>query len=182
MSVLIIFHTLFITVWSDERHAVSNQHQLNSLFSSSLTVTNKMIKAQYYLHFVREIHWWPMDSPHKGPVMQNSFHIMTSSCCFSVPLPVGAVWPVRGRLLPRNEVFELHRRVVSEGRGTLYVRATEIRTIHIVAACTEHPWSSSTYSYLTLRSDPGYLDEKILSILSPGVALSYDTRHENTLE
>ena len=26
-----------------------------------------------WLAFVRGIHWWPVDSPHKGPVMQKMF-------------------------------------------------------------------------------------------------------------
>ena len=29
--------------------------------------------------FVRGIHWWPVDSPHKWPVTWNFFHLMTSS-------------------------------------------------------------------------------------------------------
>ena len=32
------------------------------------------------LAFVRGIHHWPMNSPHKGPVTQKMFHLMTSSC------------------------------------------------------------------------------------------------------
>ena len=32
------------------------------------------------LAFVRGIHRWPMDSPHKGPVTRKSSHLMTSSC------------------------------------------------------------------------------------------------------
>ena len=32
------------------------------------------------LAFVRGIHRWPMDSPHKGPVTLKCFHLMTSSC------------------------------------------------------------------------------------------------------
>ena len=31
------------------------------------------------LAFVREIHWWPVNSPHKGPVTRKCFHLMTSS-------------------------------------------------------------------------------------------------------
>ena len=31
------------------------------------------------LAFVRGIHWWPVNSPHKGPVTRNMFHLMTSS-------------------------------------------------------------------------------------------------------
>ena len=32
------------------------------------------------LAFVRGIHRWPVDSPHKGPGTPNMFHLMTSSC------------------------------------------------------------------------------------------------------
>ena len=31
------------------------------------------------LAFVRGIHRWPVNSPHKGPVMRKCFHLMTSS-------------------------------------------------------------------------------------------------------
>ena len=32
------------------------------------------------LAFVRGIHRWPVNSPHKGPVTRKIFHLMTSSC------------------------------------------------------------------------------------------------------
>ena len=32
------------------------------------------------LAFVRRIHQWPVNSPHKGPVTRKCFHLMTSSC------------------------------------------------------------------------------------------------------
>ena len=32
------------------------------------------------LAFVRGIHWWPVNSPHKGPLTRKCFHLMTSSC------------------------------------------------------------------------------------------------------
>ena len=32
------------------------------------------------LGFVRGIHRWPVNSPHKWPVMRKCFHLMTSSC------------------------------------------------------------------------------------------------------
>ena len=32
------------------------------------------------LAFVRGIHRWPVDSPHRGPVTRRCFHLMTSSC------------------------------------------------------------------------------------------------------
>ena len=33
------------------------------------------------LAFVRGIHRWPVNSPHKRPVTRKNFHLMTSSCC-----------------------------------------------------------------------------------------------------
>ena len=32
------------------------------------------------LAFVRGIHWWPVNSPHKGPATRKNFYFMTSSC------------------------------------------------------------------------------------------------------
>ena len=32
------------------------------------------------LAFVRGIHRWPVNSPHKGPITRKCFHLMTSSC------------------------------------------------------------------------------------------------------
>ena len=37
-------------------------------------------KSSASLAFVRGIHRWPMNSPHKGPVTRKMFHLMTSSC------------------------------------------------------------------------------------------------------
>ena len=36
------------------------------------------------LAFVRGIHRWPVNSPHKGPVTRKCFHLMTSSWCARV--------------------------------------------------------------------------------------------------
>ena len=36
------------------------------------------------LAFVRGIHRWPVNSPHKGPVTRKCFHLMTSSCLTSI--------------------------------------------------------------------------------------------------
>ena len=39
------------------------------------------------LALVRGIHRWPVNSSHKGPVMQKLFHLMTSSC------ETAGIWP-----------------------------------------------------------------------------------------
>ena len=43
----------------------------NVLFAASNIKEN--IKARHYWPFVRGIHQWPVDSPHKGPVMLKAF-------------------------------------------------------------------------------------------------------------
>ena len=51
----------------------SNHWQLNCLFNSSFQPTMENIKAPHYWPFVRGIHQWLVDSPHKGPVMWKAF-------------------------------------------------------------------------------------------------------------
>ena len=43
------------------------------LFVKHVQANNKSIEAPHYWPFVRGIHRWPMDSPHKRPVMRKSF-------------------------------------------------------------------------------------------------------------
>ena len=50
-----------------ERHGVSNHRQFGCLSNSSVRVTIK--KSLRYWSCVREIHWWPVNSPHEGPVI-----------------------------------------------------------------------------------------------------------------
>ena len=38
------------------------------------------------LAFVRGIHRWPVNSPHKWPVTRKCFHLMTSSCLGKIPM------------------------------------------------------------------------------------------------
>ena len=60
------------------------------------------IKAPRHWPFVRGIHRWPVNSPHKGPVTPKIFPfddviMMTSSCVFSFPASgrtAGGLWPV----------------------------------------------------------------------------------------
>ena len=39
----------------------------------------RITAPQYWPFMMRIHHQWPMESPHKGPVMRKAFHIMTSS-------------------------------------------------------------------------------------------------------
>ena len=62
-----------ITVMSHERQVIWNHLHLNCLFQQLVQTINKEnIKALHYWAFVRGIHWSPVDSPHKGPVMQKT--------------------------------------------------------------------------------------------------------------
>ena len=61
-----------ITVMSHDSHAVWNHNQLDCLFNSLFRPTKKASKASYNWPFLRGIHPWWVDSPHKGPVMQEA--------------------------------------------------------------------------------------------------------------
>ena len=52
---------------------ISKKHQSSAWGTNrSLGWYQRNIKALHYWPFVRGIHWWPVDSPHKGPVMQKN--------------------------------------------------------------------------------------------------------------
>ena len=56
--------------------------QITSLTIVYSTVYSRADKRKHQssasLAFVRGIHWWPLNSPHKGPVTQKCSHLMTS--------------------------------------------------------------------------------------------------------
>ena len=58
--------------------------QITSLTIVYSTVYSGAVQRKYQssasLAFVWGIHRWLVNSPHKGPVMRNCFHLMTSSC------------------------------------------------------------------------------------------------------
>ena len=57
------------TVTSPKRHGVSNHQQRDCYFQHLVQVNKNEILHSWL--FVRVIHrWWPVDSLHKGPVMQ----------------------------------------------------------------------------------------------------------------
>ena len=52
-----------------------------STMASQITGTDQRKRqSSGSLAFVRGIHWWPVNSPHKRPVTRKMFHLMTSSC------------------------------------------------------------------------------------------------------
>ena len=67
--------------------------------TTSLTIVYSMVysgidqikhQSSMSLAFVRGIHQWPVNSPHKGPATQKMFPLMTSSCLtvFSCPCSI----------------------------------------------------------------------------------------------
>ena len=61
----------------NENGAISNDGRLNCLLNRS-GADKKTHKSSASLAFVRGIHWWLMDSPHKGKLCRKCFHLMTS--------------------------------------------------------------------------------------------------------
>ena len=60
-------------------NGVSN-HQPHDCLSSVYSVADqRKHQSSASLAFVRGIHRWPVNSPHKGPVKRKCFHLMTSS-------------------------------------------------------------------------------------------------------
>ena len=57
----------------NERHCVSNHQYLDCLLNRLFRGTSKRTSKPRVTGFVREIHWWPMDSPHKGLVTRMMF-------------------------------------------------------------------------------------------------------------
>ena len=67
-----------ITMTSHERHVVSNCRSFHCLFNSLCGHTSKKHLSPHYF-FTRDIHQWPVNSPHKGPLTRKKIHLMTSS-------------------------------------------------------------------------------------------------------
>ena len=55
-------------------------HQPHVVYSTVYSGTDEKNQSSASLAFVRGIHRWPANSPHKGPVTRKCFHLMTSSC------------------------------------------------------------------------------------------------------
>ena len=63
--------------WCHNGHDGISNHQPNDC----LLVYSGQTKSYASLAFVRGIHWWPVDSPHKGPVTQkNVWSILMGVC------------------------------------------------------------------------------------------------------
>ena len=66
--------------YHNKRDGVSNHQHLDGLLNCLFWRRSKKT-SNHLRHWplMRGIHRWPVDSPHKGPVMQKFFHLMTST-------------------------------------------------------------------------------------------------------
>ena len=71
------------SIWASERNSPTTTPLFNRLFR----LTTKNIKAWFYWPFVKGIHWPPVDSLHKGPVMWRAFqcHDVITIYCYVSP-------------------------------------------------------------------------------------------------
>ena len=60
-------------------YGVSNHQPHESLLSGLFRRRSRKHQSSASLAFVRRIHRWPVNSPHKWPVTRKCFHLMTSS-------------------------------------------------------------------------------------------------------
>ena len=72
-SYVIYFNERPLVMRSHERHAVSNHPSFNCLFNRLCGPTPKKLQSPLYWPFVRGIHQWPVNSPHKGSVTLKIF-------------------------------------------------------------------------------------------------------------
>ena len=68
-DIIIMWNFIDIMTTSNGRHVVSNHRSFGCLFNSLCRPTSKKHQSMCYWLFVRGIHQWPVNSPHKGPVM-----------------------------------------------------------------------------------------------------------------
>ena len=64
---------LQIKVTSQEHYGISNHRQHDCLFNCLFRLALKKCQSPHYWPFVRGIHQWLVDSPHKGPVTWKAF-------------------------------------------------------------------------------------------------------------
>ena len=74
----------YITVSSNDRHGVANHRSIECLFNSLFRLTTKKHQSSHYCPFVRGIHRWPVDSPHKGPVTPKMFPFGDIIICIKI--------------------------------------------------------------------------------------------------
>ena len=66
---LALMGELWVPFWALGSHGVSNRLVTQPFVQVDINETS----IPHYWFYVRGIHRWPVDSPHKGPVMRNSF-------------------------------------------------------------------------------------------------------------
>ena len=87
----------------NECDGVSNQ-QLHDCLLNRLFRRRSKHQSSVSLAFVRGIHRWAVNSPHKGPVTWNMFHLMTSSCVEYTCLWVGDTWQISENFVSHSTI------------------------------------------------------------------------------
>ena len=59
----------------NKRDCVSNHRRVDCLLSSLFRRRSRKQQYSVSLAFIRGIHWWPVNSPHKGPVTRKMFPV-----------------------------------------------------------------------------------------------------------
>ena len=72
-----LFHYCDVTMGSMASHITSLVIVYSTVYSGA---DQRKHQSSASLAFVRGIHRWPVNSPHKWPVTQKMFNLMTSSC------------------------------------------------------------------------------------------------------
>ena len=74
------FRFTFLICTLHEHPIISYPQQLNC--STVVLANNKENVKAFLLFFVSGIHWWPLESPHKGLVMQNALWLHHAPSCY----------------------------------------------------------------------------------------------------
>ena len=72
-TVTFVWASWAITITSNEHYVVSNHRSFDCLYNSLCAPTSNSHQSPNCWLFVRGIHRWPVNSPHKGPVTQKRF-------------------------------------------------------------------------------------------------------------
>ena len=67
------YSTVLLTNHYSEIIISTMTSQVTGVSAICSTADQRKYESTVSLAFVRRIHWWPVDSPHKGPVMQKMF-------------------------------------------------------------------------------------------------------------
>ena len=159
-----------MTATSNDRHGVSNYRSIECLFNSLLRLTTRNIKGPRHCLFVRGIHRWPVDSPHKGSVTRKmlpfddvimkttaNHHQMRMVClifrkyCVSATAYVGTL---RHNMICGNGYTRRFLESFSQFTAILVIRGASGNNMRSGCLC-KHRQLQRTYTGFTMTSSNG---------------------------